>query len=259
MKKMRMTQLAITMCLIAAATTSYGEFGGSNKLNIDLTNSEDATNKATWSEPNRIAVSPDGLGWDGDSSAYRDGWVKTRPIAVGLSCRSLSIITVNVTIQPPQREITYSTGHKITPYSGDVYIRYSPDLANWSSWQVLQNSLLQNNDKKKTAERNFKGIIRVPYYERDEYLKEIQGNNNEEITVCEIIKQKPYFFSKCLPLIGYVEFLYECGFYGNQRLKSFDAQILWQVSGKNLPANYDSKPWSFKAEKKKTEHMEVTR
>ena len=138
----------------------------------------------------------------------------------------------------------------MTPYSGDVYVRYSPDLAHWSSWQVLQNNSPQSYGEKNTTSRNFKGIIRIPYCERNEYSKLIQGNNDEEVAVHEIIKQKPDFFSKHLPLIGYVEFLYEGDFYGSQRLRSFTADVSWVTSGKNLPPKHDSKPWSFKAGEK---------
>ena len=107
------------------------------QLQIDFTNASDARSKATWFKPGKVTVSKDGLGWDGEAVASRDGWIQTKPLAVGMSWRLPTGVSARVSIHPLPAEVVLSNGQKTTPYGGDVYVRYSPDLEHWSSWQVL--------------------------------------------------------------------------------------------------------------------------
>jgi hypothetical protein len=259
---MRTLKGILAAWLITTAATSHASIDANKQINIDLTNPAKAATKATWSEPDRIAVSPDGLGWDGDSASSRDGWIQTKPLALGLSWRPTYAISVRVTIQPRPREITLNSGQKATPYGGDVYIRYSPDFAHWSSWQVLQRAEPQSNEEKKNPGRHYGGTIRVPYVERDEYSKllseyskqDVPWKSDEAAAVRWILERQPDFFSKHLPFIGYAEFRYEGGFYGGQRFVSFKADVSYGMSGEHYPPkddeaykDRDSKPWSFMA------------
>ena len=104
------------------------------EMEIDFTDIIDAAARATWSEPGTITITADGLGWDGEPASSRDGWIRTVPMALGLSWRSPMAISVRVTIQPEPEEFTMSDGQTWTPYQGDVYVRYSADASNWSTW-----------------------------------------------------------------------------------------------------------------------------
>jgi len=265
MKRALVSRIFIAVTLGIIAKSVNASIIDHKTLGIDFTSVTDATEKAVWSEPNKLAVTKNGLGWDGESASSRDGWIQTRPLALGLSWRPPFVISVRVTIHPPPQEIVLNSGDKMTPYSGDVYVRYSPDFKHWSSWQVLQRSEPQSHEEKKNPGRYYSGTIRVPYCERNEYSKlileysrqDVPWGSDEDAAVRWILERQPDFFSKHLPFIGYVEFRYEGGFYGGQRLHSFKAEVSYGMSGKHLPPknkdiykDRDSRPWSFKAEEK---------
>ena len=247
---------------LAAAPSSYGSIEGFKQLSVDFTNPADATNKAAWSEPERLTLSREGLGWDGEAASCRNGWIQTKPLAVGLSWRPPIGIYVRVVIQPAPREITLANGQKTTPYTGDTYVRYSPDLRHWSSWQSLQRAEPQTVEEKKQPGRRYSATISIPHRERagyDKLLREystldVPWKSDEEAAVRWILSREPDFFSRQIPFIGYVEFLFEGCFYGGGRIRSFKAEISYGMSGLHtLPrdeavyTNRDFSPWRFEA------------
>ena len=132
-------------CLLVwiCPTAVLAEIDDAKHIKIDFTNADDAAAKATWSNPDRLTISKDGLGWDGDSAAEFDGWIQTKPLALGLSWRPPYAIQANVAVEPPPQEFKLGNGQSSTPDAGDAYVRYSPDRVHWSNWQVLQRG--QNN------------------------------------------------------------------------------------------------------------------
>lgn len=55
---------------------------------LDLTNAKEAPLNAKWSDPDRITVTPEGLGWGNrDDNASRDVWLQSKPIGICLSWR----------------------------------------------------------------------------------------------------------------------------------------------------------------------------
>jgi len=262
METFRTTLMTIFVCLIASSATA--SILGFKSLAIDFTNADDAKAKATWSEPNKLNVTTNGLGWDGETVACRDGWVQTTPLALGESWRPPGRISVRVSIHPRPSEFVLNNGQKLT-CSGEVYVRYSPDLRHWSTWQVLETSEPQSYEKQNPG-RHFSGTVCVPDAEREQYGKliseysrlDVPWKSDEDAAVRWILEKNPDFFNKELPFIGYVEFRYEAGFYGGQRITSFKADVSYGMSGMHLlPKDKDSdsyknrfsKPWSFQAEK----------
>ena len=244
----------------STATAAILDF---KSLAIDFTNAGDAKAKATWSDPDRLNVTTNGLGWDGEAASSRDGWIQTIPLALGLSWRTPYAVSVRVSIHPKPSEFVLNSGQKSTPYAGDVYVRYSPDLQHWSSWQALQTSEPQSNAEKQNPGRHFSGTVRVPYSERDQYGKliseyarlDVPWKSDEDAAVRWILEKEPEFFAKQLPFIGYVQFRYEGGFYGGQRIQSLKADVSYGMGGLHSPPkdkdaykDRDSRPWSFKAE-----------
>lgn len=264
MKTSRQLIATILVCLLASfSRASILEF---KSISIDFTDSTGAVAKAVWSEPDKLTVTTNGLGWDGEAASLRDGWIQTHPLALGLSWRPPFAISIRVSIHPKPAEIVLNSGQKTTPDAGDVYVRYSPDAKHWSSWQVLQRSEPQSHTEKQNPGRHFSGIIRVPYVEREEYGKlisdyarlDVPWKSDEDAAVRWILQTQPDFFAKHLPFIGYVEFRYEGGFYGGQRITSYKADVSYGMSGmhsapknKDTYKDRDSRPWSFKAEVKK--------
>ena len=76
---------------------------------------------------------------------------------------------------------------------------------------------------------------------------------DEEAAVRWILNRDPKLFEKQLPFIGYVEFLFERGFYGGQRIKSLEVFVGYAISGAvvaprdpGLHIGHEG-PWKFKA------------
>lgn len=259
MRKIALAAMGMLM-LATSATAAILDF---KSLSIDFCCFKDATAKATWATPEHLQVTADGLGWDGEVNSLRDGWIQTKPQALGLSWRPASAVSVRVQMEPAPQEFALPNGQRSRPDAGDVYVRYSPDTKHWSSWQVLQRSEAQSTQEKESGGRFFGGQIRVPYAEMTEYRDLVQKYSrmdvpwvsDEEAAVRWILKEQPDFFERHLPFIGYVEFLYEGGFYGGQRIRTFNATISYGLSGIHQPPKdpslkryNDSSPWSFVAE-----------
>lgn len=251
--------VAMTVLLnlfISPALASILDF---KSLDIDFTDSADAAAKASWSEPGILTITTNGLGWDGEPASLRDGWIKTAPMALGLSWRPPFAVSVRVSIHPEIEAITLNNGQVSTPYQGDVYVRYSPDTVHWSTWQVLQPDEPQSSTEIQNPGRLFIGTIRVPYIEMLEYRHllqkyaelDVSWRSDEEAAVMWILKNDPAFFERQIPFIGYIEFLCEGSFHGGQRITSFRAEVTYGMSGLHYaPENddygdRDSRPWSF--------------
>ena len=237
---MKRITLFLALSLLAAAESVRAEIDGPNRLSIDFANSADATKKATWSsDPNIITVSKNGLGWEGDRASHADGWIQTKPVALGLSWRPTYAISVRCEVQPPPREITLDNGQKLTPDAGDMYVRFSPDRVHWSGWQALQRAEPQSVSEKKQPGRYYTSIIRVADRDRKAYSKlvwdyaqlDVPWTSDEEAAVQWILGRDSDFFVTNIPFIGYVEFLYEPGFYGGQAIQSFKADISYNTGG----------------------------
>jgi hypothetical protein len=238
---------------------SYSAIDDFKSIKIDFRNALDAADKASWSDPDVIKITNDGLGWDGHNEV-KEGWIRTKPIALGLSWRPATVATIRVTIKPAPKEITLDNGQKMTPYLGDVYARYSPDMVHWSTWQILQH-----NDPQPADGRYFHAAIQVPDQERAEYgryitqysMLDVPWKSDEEAMVRWVLAQQPDFFVKHLPIIGYIEFLYENNFDSGQRITSFNADIIYMLPGlhsapkdQNVYKDRESIPWRFDARDK---------
>jgi hypothetical protein len=118
-------------------------------------------------------------------------------------------------------------------------VRYSPDLKHWSSWQCLQRAEAQSNEEKKNPGRYYSGTIRVPCRERSEYGRllsqystlDVPWKSDEEAAVRWMLERDPESFSKQIPFIGYIEFLFEGGFHGGQRIQSLRAEVSYAMGG----------------------------
>jgi len=147
--KHKLSPIFFTLTLVLLAQRGGASISDSKSIQIDFTNAADAASKATWWGADKLTVLGTGLGWDGETASSRDGWIQTTPLAVGLSWRSPYGVSARVEIYPSPAEILLNNGQKFTPYGGEVYVRYSPDLKHWSMWQVLQHTESKSDDEKK--------------------------------------------------------------------------------------------------------------
>jgi len=173
------------------------------QLKIDFTDPHNAEGKAVWSDTNRLNVTTNGLGWDGDAAAIREGWIQTKPIGVGLAWRPASGVELRLRIEPAPKAITLNNGQTHTPYFGRVFARYSPDGKHWSSWHALRQLDWEHQPTIHT------GSMAVPKREQDrlrlyrqEYSKlEVPWPDDTEAFVEWLLKREPDFFATSLPFV----------------------------------------------------------
>jgi hypothetical protein len=233
--------LLIVLGLCLAPVSVYSFMVGREELRINFTEPQDADAKASWSDTNRLTVTTNGVGWDGEATASRDCWIQTKPVAVGPAWRPPTAVDLSVGLDPEPKPVALKNGQTHKPAYPRVFARYSPDCKHWSSW----NELKRGGTDPATV---YTGSIGIPKREqaglwafRQEYYKlDVPWPDDTEAFVEWLLKREPDFFATSLPFIGYVEFLIEGSFYGGQRVRSLYANISWTVSGLHQPPKDNS-------------------
>jgi hypothetical protein len=249
------------LLIVAAFLVSafaHATIAGCNELVACFTNGNSAVTNVTWSEPDKISISTNGLGWDGEANSSRDFWVQSIPLAIGTSWRPAQGATVLIEVAPQMNPKTILAGQSnivYVPYGGSVFVRYSPDKKHWSSWQCLQEQ------RDPGTNRVFHGAIEVPRIEHAKYSKllteysalDVDWKSDEEAAVKWILQREPDFFEKQLPFVGYVQFRMEGSISGGQRIERIRMQLGWAVGGlHSIPQNPDAEKnqpgeWNFQA------------
>lgn len=242
-----------------------------DQTSVDLTDPVETPKQITWGipqqplmggrpeglevpDPKLLDVTAAGFGWDGESLGSRDAWIHTKPVPVARAWRPPTRCNLTVTLKPGRVEHTLKNGQKYTPYPGDVYVRYSADRKNWSSWQLMK--LGEHNGEQIPFDLSI-GVPKADRLEYDRMINDFQQQDvpwksDESAAAKWIDERDPAFFDKHIPYVGYVEFLIETGLSGGERLKSIDIGWSYAISGIHYPPNdntaYSSEnnPWSFR-------------
>jgi hypothetical protein len=203
---------------------------------LDFTNPAKVAEQATWSRPEELKATEDGLGWKGDHEASMDVWIENKPIAIGWSWRAVKSVSVVARVLPPGR--FENRGNVTTFPAGRVFARFSPDKKHWSSWQSLPMEETKEGEKPVQA---YRGELSVPRRETAAYDKllmeysrmDVPWGSDEEAAVKWILGEDPQFFAKQIPFIGYVQFLFETKLKGGQRLKALEFDLSYGAGGKH--------------------------
>lgn len=152
----------------------------------------------------------------------QDIWFQTHAFPIGLSWRPPTASSFFVSFD----------GDIATP---QIYIRYSCDKINWSTWYEFSKT------DKKTNEGfvQYKSEISIPYspnkYQKlmREWWKTKPIWSSDETEFCEwLLKKEPIFFETEFPFIGYVQVLVENHFVNKaQKFKSLKIGYSWGVGG----------------------------
>ncbi len=243
---MKMYGVGMLLLAIGAGANGlvYHEIVGSTPYKLDLTDAKEAGKAATWSSPEQITVTPEGLGWGTPAErGSRDFWLETKPIGIGESWRPASDARIRATTELGS--------------SGLLYARYSADGKHWTTWQHLEEV-----GQAVGTRQVFQGTLRVPYRDQANYTRlrmeyarreNVPWRSDEEALVKEILERDPRFFEQTTPFIGYVQFLFESQLAGGDRLKGLQADIHWELGGKHQPPKDErdrigrNVPWRFQA------------
>lgn len=216
-----------------------------------------------WVPQEKVKQTQNGLVFENpESNACVDFYLLTKAYPIGLSWRPTYGVNLGIELSPLNRETTYSGGI-LYPSLYSIYVRYSPDLKNWSSWHALQDKYPSWEEKQKAGIWQYSLMLQIPQKERAEYTDylyrymkmEVPWQSDEEAMVRWILTQKPDFFTKHIPFIGYVQFLCETCMRANQPLSEMKISVSWGVSGLHSPPkdesvykNRDHIPWRFTVE-----------
>ncbi|TWT90744.1 hypothetical protein Mal64_11410 [Pseudobythopirellula maris] len=232
---MRTVSFICAMLGWVIATAAHGGIVLVHAVTIDFRDELDASAKADWTQNERLDITDEGLGWSGEPTSHFESSVRTKPIALGYNWRPPQQAGVTVTLVADRSTYTLKRGQESRPYQGQVYLRYSPDLKHWSTWHVAKLRSVDDGD-----EMTFDASVGVPRSVRKPYADLLQAYSrrddvaaswDEEAAVRWIVGREPRFFAKQLPLVGYVQVMYEGNFSGDRRVRSMNLNIGYAMSG----------------------------
>jgi len=219
-------------------------------------------NVFNWIPPDQVQQTGKGFVFQNPSPATSvDFALTTIPYAIGLSWRPTAAVRLGVELSPVGDQIEYSGG-TMQPSYYRVFVRYSPDLKNWSSWCAMQDAYVDWEARKQAGKHQYDIQLQIPQTERTEYTDylyqymrmDVPWSSDEEAMVKWILTKDPDFFENHIPFIGYVQFLCESGMRANQPLSRMNISINWGVGGlhstpkdESVYQNRNNIPWRYKA------------
>lgn len=234
-----------------------------DEVSIDLTDANCvAEHILTWSPQDKVKQGQKGLLFANSSvNTSVDFNLMTKAYPVGLSWRTTYGVNLGVELRPLGETIHSDIG-MLHPSFYTVYARYSPDLKNWSSWQVMQDAHRDWQERNKAGAYKYAIQMQVPHQQRQRYNEyfsryqklDVPWTSDEEAMVNWLLQQEPDFFEKEIPFIGYVQFLVETSMRSNQPLAEAKVSVGWGVGGLHSPPkdesvykNRDNVPWRYQA------------
>lgn len=233
-----------------------------DEFTIDMADSNSVSEHGlVWMPHDKVKQTGQGLIFEYPSpNASVDFYLLTKAYPIGLSWRPTYSANLGVELTPLGKEIKHN---KMTlhPSFYTVYVRYSPDMKNWSSWHALQDKHKDWQQRNEAGKYQYNTRLQIPRKERKEYndyytqymKMDVPWQSDEEAAVKWILSQDPEFFNKHIPFIGYIQFLCETSIRANQPLTEMKLSISWGVGGLHSPPKDKSIdqnrniPWRFKA------------
>jgi hypothetical protein len=158
----------------------------------------------------------------------QDVWLQTHAFPIGLSWRPPSSANFMVSFDGSLEEA--GQGYP------SIFIRYSSDKANWSTWYAFEKTEKKTKDGlviyqskiwlPMSASERYRGLMR-------EWWRTDPIWSSDEHEFCEwLIKREPDFFAKQIPFIGYVQVRMEnISVQKSLTLKSMTIGYAWGVGG----------------------------
>lgn len=250
-----------TVAIIAASTQATIIL--QDEFKIDLTDPNSVPEHGLiWMPHDKVKQNGDGLVFENPApNTAVDFHLLTKAYPIGLSWRPTCGANLDVELSPLGKKTEYN-GMTLHPSFYTVYVRYSPDMKNWSSWHAMQDKHRDWEARNKAGSYQYDIRLQIPHKERQayndyygQYMKmDVPWQSDEEAAVKWILTQEPDFFKKHIPFIGYVQFLCETSIRANQPLSEIKIGIGWGVGGlhsipkdESVYKNRGNIPWRFKA------------
>ena len=161
----------------------------------------------------------------------QDVWIQTHAFPIGLSWRPPQAANFSVSLDGSFDEVDPTF-----PIPPQIFIRYSCDKLNWSTWY----SFNPTDKKTKDGLKVYASKISLPHSAAERYrnlMREWWKTNpvwsSDEHEFCEwLVKKEPDFFAKEMPFIGYVQVRIEkFSVNSAQNIKSMTIGYFWGVGG----------------------------
>jgi hypothetical protein len=258
-----MRKIAFVILVLAATVTAEAVIFSGDEFMIDLAEPNSVTeHELVWEPADKVKQTDDGLVFKNDApNTSVDFCLLTKAYPIGLSWRPTSAATLGVELAPLDKDIEYD-GMTLQPSFYVVYVRYSPDMKNWSSWHAMQDQYRDWQQRNEAGKYQYKLRLQVPQKERKAYSHyvsqyssmDVPWKSDAEAAVKWILTQEPDFFEKHIPFIGYLQFLCETSMRANQPLSEMKISIGWGVGGlHSIPKDESdyridlNTPWRLKA------------
>ena len=122
-----------------------------------------------WEPTDKVKQTGDGLIFEyAAPNTSVDFHLLTKAYPVGLSWRPTYGANLGVELTPLGKEIEYN-GMTMHPSFYTVYVRYSPDLKNWSSWCVMQDKHRDWQQRNEAGKYQYDLRLQIPHKERQGY------------------------------------------------------------------------------------------
>lgn len=226
-----------------------------NRINKEVTWSKGFFLKATGLETEMISA-----------NSGQDIWIQTHAFPIAMSWRPPESASFRIYFDGSIKEIDPNL-----PSAPRIFIRYSCDKVNWSTWYQTNT----NDKATETESKIYKANISLPQAASEKYenLKREWWKTNpvwssDEHEYCEwLIKKEPDFFAQEFPFIGYVQVrLEKISINTSQTIKSLTVEFNSMVSGLSSPPKDKTKArknsedkWFFIGRKNIKELMFTTR
>jgi hypothetical protein len=195
------------MIVLVCGTTAVAVVFSGQSLDLDFT-SPDIVKQVSWTPTRSVKLGSNGLFLDLPSRMGIGQFQlqTTEPLALGVYWQAVRGASIWASLTP------VDTGQAV------LFVRYSVDAKHWSTWQSLSRPSTESRCLPTYPQcQVFTGELAVPHQQSEEfdqlcgqYASQHRGEVTDEEECAQwIVQSQPDFFATHLPVIGYVQFLYE--------------------------------------------------
>jgi hypothetical protein len=241
---------AIAAALALAAPRARATIVDAVKIDLDFPPAAGAP-RASWSTA--CTVGPAGLRYAGETGPDGlHGWIESARVPIGLAWRPPTSLRLALAV----------TGTAAPDAPIQAFVRYGADGARWSPWIALPEARLDDYGARPLGLdaplRTWKGDIAIAEVDRkpyddlmDEWRKTGPDWVCDEDALCRwIARERPGFFDRAIPFIGYIEIRLEMPAGAPVAIGAVRGLVTFAVSGlATIPKRGEEPPldarWKF--------------
>lgn len=245
---------AIILSTVFSATLLDASILWMDKVNVNFKPNDPSLSNVIIEKSAQFTITEKGYGWENDPTSSRPITLRFKPIPTGMAWRTTTAININIDLTSNTREFIINSGQTSSPSQGSFYVRYSTNRKFWSSWINVPSNDSSDNKLSYSTRLNIPKVDRTTFnsYQKAYHkLDDVNWSSDMDALARWITEQDKEFFNKNIPIIGWIEVLYEGNISGSRRITEININTGAGMSGihtrpKNgiYPDHYHSK-WRF--------------